>query len=73
MKKLLEWMWGVSIDIRDRIHYDNRIYLLVFWANVLGVFHLLLEPLAYVNSLYRKICYKIKKSQVDDSTDDIPF
>ena len=74
MKKLLNWMRGVSIDIQNRIHdiliYDNRLYLLVFWTNVLGLFHLILEPLAFVDSLSRKI----KRSpKVDDSTDDIPF
>ena len=86
MKKLLKWMRGVSIDIQNRIYdiliYDNRLYLLVFWTKenylwlrhvyslLLGLFHLILEPLAFVDSLYRKI----KRSpKVDDSTDEIPF
>ena len=73
MKKLLKWMRGVSIDIQNRIHdiliYGNRLYLLVFWTNLLGLFHLILEPLEFVNSLYRKV----KKPKVDGSTDDIPF
>ena len=73
MKKMLKWMRGVSIDlhihIQDILTYDNRLYLLVFWTNVLGLFHLVLEPLEFVDYLYRKV----KKSKVDSSTDDIPF
>ena len=73
MKKMLKWMRGVSVDLHNHIHdilkYDNRLYLLVFWTNVLGVFHLILEPLELVDFLYRKI----KKPKVDSDTDDIPF
>ena len=73
MKKMLKWMRGVSVDLHNHIHdiltYDNRLYLLVFWVNVLGVFHLILEPLEFVDSLYRKV----KKPKADASTDDIPF
>ena len=73
MKKMLTWMRGVSVDLHNHIHdiftYDNRLYLLVFWTNVLGLFHLILEPLEFVDYLYRKV----KKPKADASTDDIPF
>jgi len=73
MKKVLKWMRGVSINLHNHIHdiltYDNRLYLLVFWTNVLGLFHLVLEPLEFVDYLYRKV----NRNKVDSSTDDVPF